>query len=434
MLERHQLSGMVALREGTQTPPYIPTDARWDDPNLQPPAMIDRLHVANLIAHLGDYPNYSLELPTPFSSPTTAKQTAELLVVARQHQVIDRVALHTRMKQEEVDLAVAVGATNVHLFGNSIKPIGGRIRSAQEWVQQFSQCWSSGTDAGIRHMRASLELSTEVDIDQLRLFAIGILGIARPSGTTIALGLPDTNGRGTPEQYQAVITALGPELADQDIPLYVHNHDDTNRARANTQAIRERAGQHGIPLVVEGALRLYPGERVGTGPDINEVATLVGPAPDTAFLLYGSTWKIGPEPESSRRAQALRTDVAGVHTCHSAMYGTGNGERRLPAPGIYTIEGKGNIIFTAQTVFQRVPNEQTAIYAAGIGRELAAQDGNLHHGDAIALAQLSLDHPDILARTYTTFGPPQDWLLRPSPNLNEIRDQIGMIKQQRWGN
>ena len=121
---------------------------------------------------------------------------------------------------------------------------------------------------------------------------------------------------------------------------------------------------------------------------------------------------------------ASETNVAGIHTDHKERYGSGNG---WAAPGLYGVMGKRNIAEVQERVLGIQPTDPGTLAAAAlIGRELSAQDGHLPQAFAIRLARIAYEDPGFVVRVAESFGPPDAWLTRPLPDLNELRHRIGL--------
>ena len=423
----------IGERESIQNPSYI-EEERWDNPGLSPPAKIIEDGVISLLFVIKEFPNCTVEFFNPASGPSSAKMVQRFMNVARQEGVENQTAIHTRMSLGDFNLAILCGATNVHLFANSLKKIGGRLINIQEWLDRLDAISTLAYQAGLAGLRASLEQATETDTEDLVEFVNGVIAIRNKPGRILTgLGVPDTNGRANCEHYQQLFSIIGDRVAQSGITVFGHFHDDKKTARQNTQVLLESGERFGFPVVIEAADDDYPGERVGTGPLLSELLDLglSDLLPSTLpTMLEGSSWKHNNGiPYDVVYDRAMRTDVAGVHTRHQGNYGNGNGNR-FPAPGIYSIMGGGNIGFWQEQGLRYIEAspEEVLKAAALVGRELAAQFGNLPHGDALALAYLAYQNPEVVLNEAAKFGEPLTWLEKDVPDLRDVYDKMREIR------
>lgn len=423
----------VIPRESLQTPSGLQgrdlASFSITDPTLEGPCELNMPQMEAFISELKGRQDLFLELPNSMSGPTVAKNNRRLLDKARQHGVSDRVPVHTRMTLGDFKLALDCGATRAHLFGNSsnVAEINGHAKTPAYWISQMQGIAQYGLDNGVSSMRGSLEHATQTDPERIIQFIEGIQAINARLQTRIinTLGLPDTNGQATPNDYIAILNNIRRALQESGLMLSIHLHDDSGHAMENALVISEFCDRYNIPVLLETIDPYYPGERVGVRPTPNQLPSLgIEPLPNTALdLVKGNTW-VSEEQDlesPSKREEAVVFHVAGVHTRTIANYQ--NGHKAYPQPGLYQIMGKHNFEFLAGHMGIQLDEkviQQTAI----VGRELAAQYGNLPQGYALELIRLASRDDACIEDAIEVIGPSGEWLDKPVPDLSRIKERL----------
>ncbi|MBI3379723.1 hypothetical protein HY029_03155 [Candidatus Gottesmanbacteria bacterium] len=438
LVERRIL--ITTPREGLQQAGAFPKDGRLgiNDPNLLPPAQIIEAGAINLLKDLITRRDLMVELPNPISCPSAAKMVNRILTTAQTFGVSDRVPVHTRMTKKDFNLAVVCGATAVHLYGNSSDLAGRKGQSIEKLTDSLEEIADDAYKSGVNHLRASLEQATATPIDKIVQFVTKIKEIngKYPRKVITAIGLPDTNGLATPDQYQKILTKEVTQLIrDSGLTLFIHLHDDGNNALDNAKTIMEIAKAENISVVVETVPKEYPGERVGIRPWYSDLAELgfPGELPKSATeILEGSSWVL-KYPEL--RDIAKLTNTAGVHTDDMERYANGN-HGIFPSPGLYSIMGAKNFGFLQEHTLPidigKVSTIEVLRSAALIGRELAVQYGNQSQAVAIALAELAFNKPDLVQSVSSRFNNHNIWLEDDVPDLRVICDLLHKIIYDKW--
>lgn len=430
---------LLTPREGLQTPGSLPRFG-WEslrDPLLKPPCQLVESAAINLLGELTRRRDLSVELPNPISCPSAARMISRILITAQTLGIADRVPVHTRMKKEDFKLAIACGAKAGHLYGNSSNLAGEKGKSIDNLLENLSDIADDAYIGGVNHLRASLEQATATPVDKIAKFIAGVKKINDrfPRNVITGLGLPDTNGLATPDQYRNILT---PEITnlirEAGLTLFIHLHNDGGKAIDNAQTIMDVAKREAIPVVVEVAPKEEPGERLGIL-WFEDLATLgfTDNLPDDAHkLLAGDSW-VRKYPEL--RNIALKAMTAGVHTDDMKRYSNGHVDV-FPSPGLYTIMGARNFGFIQQHVLdnteQAVSTMDVLKSAALIGRELAAQYGNQPQAVAIALAEIAFQNPELILSISQRFNRPEGWLGSPSIDLRPICDLLQKIVMDKW--
>jgi hypothetical protein len=400
---------VIALREATQTPGHAlhPSDSLLD-PNLEPPCSIDWGKLPQLLSSLPTHPNLIIELPTPISSPSIAKQINHTLTLAKQLGVLDQVAIHTQMKVPDAKLALECGAKTLFVFASTTKNNHGHPQTISDLGNQLNQIAFYAHEHGATFVRASIEHATQTPPEQIHEFLTTIATIdSELSGIIKGLGIPDTKGIGTPNQYTQLVTSIAPQVKQLGLAIFGHLHNDNGLAETNYCSINLVCKQLGIPFYGEIAPAMYPGERVGLQPTTNYFPNFP-PLP-----IVGPSWKIkGQSP-----LDASKTHVAGLHTSEITAYGEGR-----PHPGIYTIMGVSNFIYTLRAMGITQPESYLDILkqTATVARELAAQIGHQPQSWTIALCKLAIHNPEIITQTVNQIGNPDRWLNAPSVDLKTL--------------
>ena len=423
----------VIPRESLQTPSGLQgrdlASFSITDPTLEGPCELNMPQMEAFISELEGRQDLFLELSNSMSGPTVAKNNRRLLDKAHQHGVSDRVPVHTRMTLGDFKLALDCGATRAHLFGNSsnVAEINGHAKTPEYWISQMQDIAQYGSENGVSSIRGSLEHATQTDPERIIQFIEGIQAINSQLQTRIinTLGLPDTNGQATPNDYTAILNNIRGALQESGLMFSIHLHDDSGYAMENALVISEFCDRYDILVLLETIDPYYPGERVGIRPTFNQLPSLgIEPLPHTAFdLVKGNTWVSEEQDLNSpfKRKEAVVFHVAGVHTKAIANYQ--NGHIAYPQPGLYQIMGKHNFEFLAGHMGLQLDGEiiqETAI----IGRELAAQYGNLPQGYAVELIKLAARDSDVINQAVEVIGPAEEWLERPIPDLAKLKERL----------
>jgi hypothetical protein len=428
---------LINLREGLQTPAKR---SPYDIPSVEtlpPPAVLLLDKTVALFEEVKDEKDTYIELQTPASCPSAAKFDYILLQEARKRGMIDRVPLHVRMTKSDMELALLVGATAIHGMGNSLSPEEGRGKKAADLLNNLDEMEPLLLRHGVNHFRASLEHALHTSPTTIEELIKGLWvrnqDLKQKHGRSLytALGIPDTRGDGTQEKFTELIKMIGNSGYMEGMKIFIHLHKDNGEAIENAQAIIEAAKEFNLQLVIEVASDgRFTGERNGIL-DPNDLQRVTGKSnfPQMANgVLVGSSWRDGIGTYSYEDAVEIanNTNVAGIHTDASELYGNGNG---WPAPGLYGVMGKMNIAFIQEHVLN-VPAREDQLdafrAAALLGRELATQSGNKPQKFAIQLAQLTLNEPKFVIKVAESFGKPTTWLDKPLPDLDKLRKLLGM--------
>lgn len=422
-------------REGMQTPPE--TVGRLDNPGLPPPCQLVVSEVTRLFAELPERSDLLVELPTPVSCPSAAKQVSSLLTEARELGVADRTPVHIMMTELDFRLAIACGAQAVHMFGNSSTVAGNGGKPPDELLENLTCIADIAYASDVKNLRASLEHAPNTQLKAIALFLMGIRKINSGYDRRVitAVGFPDTNGVATFDNYEKILAIV--RDVEPSLGVFVHLHDDGRQALDTARKIMEFGREQGIRIVIETVLDAYPGERVGLAPTVSQLAQLGFALPlpgNVNDVLKGASWVLAQDGVmEERRLGALNTHTAGVHTRHMERYTNGDTPGH-PSPGVYTIMGKNNIGYWQEHVLGVTPSDQRVLGAAAlVGREYAAQDGNKPQAYAIALARLTSINPELVTNVADSFGPPDGWLGRPLPDVQIVSCELERIIREKWG-
>ncbi len=371
--------------------------------------------------------------------PTSyAHMNSLLFLQAEIYDVSDRVAMHARLTEGDYAVVRASGASTLHVYGNGLKLIGNRYIGIDDWLNRVDKLADRGYQDGLLGMRASMEQATQMNHDDLRIFIKGLGLIQHTPGRVLTgIGLPDTNGRSEPQQWQDMFRTCGKDIAATGLTLFIHLHNDGEQAGENAQTILDLAPRYGISTVLEASLDRYWGERGpgGLHPHIGQLPTMghTQPLPDVQFLVTGSSWMDGDEETRQVREDiARRTDTAGVHTRHAHHYGNGNDEPRIVAAGMYAGMGQGNIDAAHGTIFpaRAEPLDRSLTKdAALVAREIAARR-HLPQAYALAFARLVEEDPAHVRDTARSFGDPLTWARNPLPDIRPTMDRLEAMKDE----
>lgn len=405
------------VREALQTPgEAIALGVSLLNPELEAPPELNYEALHRFLPALRQIPSVYVELPNPISSPSTGRRLKTTLDEAERLGVVDQIALHTRLNREDVQLAVACGARRIHVYAGTKTFASG---SMTEILRSIHDVTAYAVAHSVTFIRASLEHASQCDVSAIRTFAEGLGAINRSIDTPIihGLGLPDTNGVATPEHYQDIVQNLQELLREQNLMLFLHLHDDGGRALETYESVVRLCESLEIPCCTEATPKVYPGERVGIRPTIEEIAERIPcfiPA-----LLRGPSWIAkGQSPEDAKR-----THVAGAHT--KSMNAYSSGHRDVPHPGVYSIMGTTNIASIAGLLGHRSTERTLWKSTALLAREYASQFGHDKQERLLSLIALAIKDPTYILRTTATWGNPSRWVDSSSPDLEEVRALVG---------
>lgn len=236
-------------REAIQTPGSIPRlDTDLLCPGMDPPGEIVADRLEKLIARLEDMPETYVELPNPMSSPSQVIKTKRWVEVAKKKGVGDRVAIHTRLLREDVQLALDCGAVRIYFYGSLLFRNGGQ-KTVGELLGKTEEVAQLAVGRA-KFLRASLEHATQTPEDKVAQFVSGIQNINRKLNDPIikGLGLPDTNGVAMPVDYERLMGLLAKICPGREFTLFAHLHDDSGRAVENWHCLLYECRRYGFNL------------------------------------------------------------------------------------------------------------------------------------------------------------------------------------------
>ena len=399
------------FREAMQTPSIIITSPEdLLNPNLPPPGELDYQKLKILVKHLKYYPNLNIELPNPISSPTTARNLKELLLEAEKSDTVNKLAVHIRAVEDDMKLAIKCGFKKIYIFGGVIRRNGMSFGTSTELVERLKLVSELANVAGVEYIRASLEHATQTNPSEVKGFIQGIRGVNESLSRPIikGLGIPDTNGVASPEDYTRLMgTILG--LCDPgEFDIFLHLHDDCGRAMENYEYLRNECKRMGFSYCVEAVPDGFPGERVGTRPHFKDIEKDKYPESIVNGVMGGSSWRNAHQTLDSESW----THVAGVHTGTMQTYSSRR--KNYPCPGVYSIMGAANTEFLWRLFGRQIPDKKLARQVSKVGREMAARKGNLPQGKSLELAKLAIDNPACIVKMAEAIGREEDWLDKPN--------------------
>lgn len=418
---------LIGLREAMQTSQLYEKGYTMSDFRLPPTCHLVVAETVPFIENiLPHHPTMIIELQNSRSGPSAAHTNKMLVDIGRSHNVASQIAQHTMLTVEDARFGFKIGP-RLHLFGNASDNGGTRKRSVEELISRLEAIASNAPRDKQVDIRASLEQATETGIGDVIKFIQGIRRINEKYGRRIisGLGIPDTNGRATPEQYNRIIRGSADEILKAGVNTFAHIHDDQHHAFENIQMIHELSEEFGFPITTELIHPTFSGERNGTRPNFDEANKLGIFVPQEAYsLVEGSSWRQGdPKTIFEREELAMSLDGSGVHATSKLCYG--DGRERHATGGLTGIMGKGHFIALLEGLWQFTPEK----YAypdllkdiAQLGREYALQHGNLEHRWAIAFARLAIEHPEVVKNyAQDVIGSPETWLDNPIPDLKGL--------------
>lgn len=423
-------SVLFGLREELQTPKGIYLPSHFMDGSLAAPCDIRVGEVLGYIQEMADFPQVRMEIGNP-SCPMTTYEGRMFTDAGKSLGIGDRVAMHARVIDFKQVVKVC-GAESVHLFDN----LSGAHNNRQTVDGLISLVDKNVNGGGsLKNLRISLEHATRTNPEIVRSFIAGMGDINRRRGRQVitGIGLPDTTGFATPEDYMSLLDFLIPDIRELHFEVFMHLHDDGGRALETAQFLAGYLSEQEIPWVVETVQPLFPGERVGIRPYITELDAFGVKVPEGyEQMLKGASWKSqtfdGWDQDSVRKA-VRSTHVAGLHGSDMKSY-NGDGDN-IPHPGLYSIMGASNIIYLWRRLGlvkadEKIPAvlKDVAKATAQVGRELAGQKGNQEQRYAIALAQEAFEYQKFMVDTAFGFGEPHTWLKKEIPNLSELWNSI----------